>query len=284
VDETVRLWDADNLSAGPLHTFNDHDLAVLSLSVAPNNQTFCSSSMDGCIRTFDIETHAIHATIQGDPGQNWHISHNPANANELASCSQDGYFVNHSFSFFIIACSKAYVWDLRSNQRSYTFDTKTGFAMCISYQPDGKALVVGSANGFVTVLDARLQQPLHSLHPHTKSVRACSFSQDGSTLCTASDDMHVMTFDTKHAERTAALTGHASWVLHAGFHPDSQHIASCGSDRKIKLWDLPTRECIHTFDVHSDQVWALDFSPDGSKLASVGDDSRLHIATVQFER
>jgi WD40 repeat protein len=279
-------------------------------------KVFSTSSMDGCIRTFDTTSCKLISTIASDPGQVRKMNLNHFTAFDAIISFRTGVFdtihkilrclllalrMGSFFCVFAINCfimARFYMirsvnlWDMRSNGLQapinvHTFDTKAGFGYCVNWRHDGNALAVGSSNGSITVLDTRNFQPLYTLSSdkaHSKLVRSIAFSRDGLSLCSGSDDLHVMAFEARHGQRTMALTGHVASVLGISIHPDSKHLASCGSDRKIKLWDLGTQECVHTFDVHRDQVWAVEFSPDGSKLASVGDDANLHIATTQFER
>ena len=183
------------------------------------------------------------------------------------------------------------LYDLRDvssppQQSFQSFDTKAGFGFCVNWSSDGRHLVVGSANGSVTILDTRHSlQPLHTIScAHSQAVRACVFSPDSNSLVTGSEDMFISKFEAKYGQRTSTLTGHVSQVSDLAFHPNNTHIASAGSDRKVKLWDTLSKECVHTFDVHEDEVWCVEFSPDGGKIASVGDDGKLHIASCQFER
>jgi WD repeat-containing protein 61 len=270
VDETASIWNANNLSSGPVHTFTDFDLAVLDVTVSPDENAFSSSCMDGCIRHFDLVTHTLTSSVVDTPGQHWNLEYHPSNASILATSSQGGTLA---------------LYDTRTNTKTNSCETKAGFAHCINWRQDGGMVAVGSADGSITLIDTRTMTTARTIsQAHSKTVRSVSFAPDSSRVCSGSDEMFLKIFESETGEATCSLTGHSSWVTGVTFHPDSKHMASCGSDRKVKLWNMPDRECIHTFDVHSNQVWAVAFSPDGGRLASVGDDGKLHVATTQFER
>jgi WD repeat-containing protein 61 len=267
VDETVRVWDAATLrpeKAEPLFVFENHDLPIVSLAASADGKTVASSSMDVCIRLFDLSERRLLKTIQAGPVETWTVDFHPHEPC-LASGAQSGN-VN--------------LWDSMTGERRGVLEGHGSFCMSVAYSPMGTHLATGAHDGMLIVYDTTTGKAIHRLSAHKRAVRALAWSPDGSALLSGGEDGFIHAFEAKTGELIATLAGHTSWILGLAFNPQGVQFASSSSDRKIKIWDFKRsekKECVHTFDSHTDQVWGIAYSPNGQQLASVSDDASLQV-------
>jgi sulfatase modifying factor 1 len=111
----------------------------------------------------------------------------------------------------------------------------------VTYHPVKDQVVLGDAEGFVTVWNVSDARHLGTIAPpekHLGAVRSLSFRPDGQALASASTDGTVRLWNT--AKETpvleATLTGHDGAVTAVAFLPGGEIVASGGEDRTMRLW------------------------------------------------
>lgn len=80
LDETVRLWQPDDLSpvAPPS---SGHSMGVVSVATHPAGALAASASLDSFIRVFDVESNASIATLEAPPSEVWNMQFDPKVSN-----------------------------------------------------------------------------------------------------------------------------------------------------------------------------------------------------------
>ncbi|WOL03239.1 hypothetical protein Cni_G11959 [Canna indica] len=280
LDETVRMWRPDELA--PVGSpCKGHALGVVSVAAHPSGAVAASSSIDGFIRVFDVDSYASIATLEASPSEVWSMQFDPKGT-ILAVAGGGGSTVK--------------LWDTSTWQLVASFPVprpdgappdKTGsskFVLSVAWSPDGKRLACGSIDGTIAVFDVARAKFLHHLEGHNMPVRSMVFSPvDPRVLFTASDDTNIHMYDAEGKSLVGAMSGHSSWVLSVDASPDGTAIATGSSDRTVKLWDLSTRSAVQTMKNHSDQVWGVAFRPPGGsgvrvgRLASVSEDRSISL-------
>ncbi|PKA63013.1 U4/U6 small nuclear ribonucleoprotein PRP4-like protein [Apostasia shenzhenica] len=281
LDESVRLWRADELSpAGP--PSDGHGLGVVYVAAHPGGVVAASASLDSYIRVFDVDTNASIATLEAPPSEVWGMQFDPRGT-ILAVAGGSSASVK--------------LWDTASWQLIDSLSVprpegsrppdRTGsgkFVLSVAWSPDGKRLACGCMDGTIAVFDIPRAKFLHHLEGHFTAVRSLIYSPlDARVLFTACDDTHIHMYDAEGKKLVAGMSGHVSWVLSVDASPDGAAIASGSSDRTVRLWDLSMRTSVQTMTNHLDQVWCVAFRPLGGagaragRLVSVSDDKSISL-------
>jgi WD40 repeat protein len=108
----------------------------------------------------------------------------------------------------------------------------------IAFSPNGKCIVVGSADGSVRVWDAETATFLDRVPSgHKKIVLCCVVSPDGTRFITGSRDATARIWDAKTGRPITGLLAHGDSVDCAAFSSDSRSAATGTRDRKVHIWD-----------------------------------------------
>lgn len=75
LDETVKLWNPENLSL--IRTNTGHCLGVVSVAAHPSGKIAASASIDSFVRVFDVESNNTIATLEAPPSEVWQLQFNP---------------------------------------------------------------------------------------------------------------------------------------------------------------------------------------------------------------
>jgi WD40 repeat protein len=155
-----------------------------------------------------------------------------------------------------------------------------GFALA----PDGRSVVIASANGELVWWNLRSRRPTRRLAIGTGQ-HPLALSPDARTIAVGTD-RGIQLVDTRvdvdtpaeladairsGAVRTAAgaLSGSPSWLL---FSPDGRTVVSTSLDGTVALWDVKSATRRETLRGHSGAVQQPVFSPDGGRLYTVSHD------------
>jgi len=269
VNSEVKVWSVQptNKSSSDAiqltHTLNGHRLGVNSVDA--HNNIAVSSSMDSCIRVWDVEKGVLLSMIEAPPVEAWTVCLSP-DGRHVATGSQTGNVNIYSVENGV-------------GQKEMSLDPqKKSFCMAVAYSPNGRFVACGLQDGSATIFDVSTGSVAHHLDAHSLTVRSLAFTNDSSQLISASDDKSIHVYDVKSGSLTQTLSGHDSSVFCVRVSPNGKHFASCSADRSVRIWELSTLECIHVFEgAHSDIVWSLAYNQDGSNLASVSSDLSLRL-------
>jgi FKBP-type peptidyl-prolyl cis-trans isomerase/cold shock CspA family protein len=137
----------------------------------------------------------------------------------------------------------------------------------VSFSPDGKRIVSGSADKTLKVWDAQTGRETLKLNGHLAIVLSVSFSPDGKRIVSGSLDKTVKVWDAQTGQETLTLNGHSRAVSSVGFSRDGKLIVS-GGDSSVKVWDVKTGRETLTLKGHSGGVTSVSFSPNGKQIVS----------------
>lgn len=263
VDEVVAVR-ADDLTL--THQFADHLMGVVGVSCDASGSLAAASSIDCKIRLYDLDAGRHKTTIDCGPVECW-----------TCALSPDGRFVaagSYSGNVNVWEVSGAKVATLACAHRD-----AAGFAMDVSFSPDGAKLAASCLDGCVSVFDVATNERISAFTKgHKASARTVAWSPDSKRLFSGSDDTRVLEYDQETVVNQ--YTRHTSWVLGVRVSPDGLRLASCSADRTVKIWDLELADVAVILETHLDQVWGIAWSPDGQSLVSCGDDAALQVYHV----
>ena len=136
----------------------------------------------------------------------------------------------------------------------------------LSFSPDGRWLVSGSANAVVKLWEIPSGRESRSLKSHTKSISSLVFSPDSRSLVSASDDSSIRIWDPVQGVETKALLGN-EYVYSVAVSHNGKLLASAGADGKVKLWEFTTGHEFASLTGFKTIVYTIAFTSDDSKFA-----------------
>ncbi|MDX1992596.1 MAG: SH3 domain-containing protein [bacterium] len=170
----IATWDVETVSLRPV-ALRGHTNEVMVLAFGIDNTTLYSASLDGTVRTWNVQTG--ESTVLYDGG---------VSINDIA-LSADGAQIA------LATVGQVVLLNATSGEALATIATPAA-ANSVSFSPEGTLLAVAGADGLVSVLDAAAMaegsdQPLiTTLSGHDGAVEAVAFSPDGSLIATLGED------------------------------------------------------------------------------------------------
>lgn len=168
-DNTVRIWNAYN--GEPIKALNGHADVVCSSFFHPRGDKIISTSRDGSVIVWDIQTAKAVKTFTLPASSDWAVW-NPAGDRIVAAC-RDG---------------NAYVIDAQSYDVKGTISYHRSWVWSAEYSKDGRQIITGGRDGAVAVWDAQSFKRIRSFDICSTDVGAARFSPDGTEFLTASND------------------------------------------------------------------------------------------------
>lgn len=111
-------------------------------------------------------------------------------------------------------------------------------ATTVAFAPDGKSIVIGTADGpihFVNLGDGKI---LRTLVGHTAPVTGIVFHPTGTLMASSSKDRSVKLWNPAAPAPLKSLDGHTAWVEGIVFIEQSTKLATVSADQTIRTWDL----------------------------------------------
>ncbi|KAG8230807.1 hypothetical protein J437_LFUL010587 [Ladona fulva] len=105
----------------------------------------------------------------------------------------------------------------------------------ISWSPDSRLLVSGSADSTLKVWNIQKQKLELELPGHADEVYAVDWSPDGLKVASGGKDKLLRLLH--YPNENARLTGHQQLINDVRFSPDTRLLASASFDKSIKIWD-----------------------------------------------
>jgi WD40 repeat protein len=179
------------------------------------------------------------------------------------------------------------IWDLTREegppQEALVLGIVNRRANGLAFSPNGHRLAVGSADGFVQILDGTPLRGLGdagqllNLEGHQHAVVALAYSPDGARIASASWDETARVWDARTGRETATFRGHSAAVTGVAWTRDGRHVASASRDGTVRVWDQATGAEVLTLDAQAGTVYGLAFNRDGTALATAHYDGSARV-------
>lgn len=302
VDGDRDLCDAQAVVASasdgePIERLTGQDLPVTDVVYAPDGTFVASSSEDGTVVLFSLES-ALPIAEFASPGDSpvtaLDISANGARiaygtaagdvvVRELATGNQAVFSApaGHSDAVRAVAFSPdaSQVASAGADNRAIVWNTQTGTVLRdlahpagvngVSFSPtDPTLLATACDDGTGRLFNLTGGGLVSELLGHNGAVNAVQFSNDGFAIATGGSDNNVIIFSTLLARSLLVLSGHETPVRSLAFSPDGTRLASGSDDGRILTWDPVSGNLLRTDQPCVSPVRGISFSPDGTRYAA----------------
>ncbi len=233
-----------------------HRTVISHIEYARDSKSVYTSSFDGTLRRWDLETGESKILIEGGA---------PVSGFAVAADGRVAVQVGDSTALLVMPDGK--VRELGQGEQ-----------WCTSYAEFDKVkdrLLLRGCNYSLALIDGdrRIELPTGSSH-----VSRIAVSADGSRIAGAMGDRSVRLWDAETGQLLRVLRGHTDLVMDVAFSPDGSTLASASYDKTVFLWDLAT-ERHRVLRGHSLSVNRVAWR-DKSQLVSASRDGTLRVWDV----
>jgi WD40 repeat protein len=287
---------------GQLRQFSGHVAAIRGVSFSPDGRSGLSSSADGTVRLWNLDTGEEIRQFTCQSGPLWRIAFSPDGRTFVVG--GDGHwvglwdvktgleldrFVGHNKGIqavrffrdgkrFVSAAADrtVRVWDIASGLEIQKFRSIYGMTS-IAFLQDERYLVAGSGNEKAVVFDLLTERTAGHFTGHTASVQGVDVSADDRFLLTAGGDKTIRLWDVQTRKEIRKFIGHRDIVYRALFMNNDQIVLSASQDGTIRFWDRGSGAELHRIAAHQGGVVDIALSADGTRFLSGGRDSVLRL-------
>ncbi|HAX80765.1 MAG TPA: serine/threonine protein kinase [Cyanobacteria bacterium UBA11372] len=281
-----------------------HSTRVLAVAISPNGKTLASSSQNGTIKLWSLESGKAlpSRTLSKGSDAVQSIAFSP-NGEILVSSDRHGNikfwqvetgelkssFCGHlspiqsiviSADGQIIASAgdnkNIKIWRYSNQELLYTFNGHC-HVNSIALTPNSKILASGCQDGTIKLWSLKTGRLIQTLEWPSGAVYALAFSPDGKVLAAGGHGSKIHFWDIETGELIETLVSNLGSVRSLIFSPDGETLASGGEDSTIKFWHWKTGQLISSCPHHFQLVSSLAFSPDSRLLASGSHDKSIKL-------
>ena len=273
-DGIIKLWSVTGKQGREVGSLKGHEGSVNQICWNPTNpREIASVSADKSVRIWDAKTKRCLRNIQ-TPGENINIAWSPDGRSIAVSNKKDfmsiidvrnGKVVDtKQWNFEVNELS----WDrsgkylfLTTGQRQYghgivevvqagcnfekmthihSINAHTSNCYCISFDPTGKYMAVGSADSLVSIWSLDDMVCVRTIQNLDWPIRAVAFSYDGTYIACASDaDQFIEIYNARTGERVHGIDTRKVPTASLAWHPKRNVLAYSGEELGVRNGGRP---------------------------------------------
>ncbi len=108
----------------------------------------------------------------------------------------------------------------------------------IAYAPDGKSVLLGTAEGPIHVITIPDGKIVRTHVGHAGPITGMLFHPSGTLIATASKDRTVKLWNPAAPAPLKSLDGHGAWIEGIRFLEQGTKLATVSADQTVRIWDL----------------------------------------------
>ncbi|MBU0460923.1 MAG: caspase family protein [Nanoarchaeota archaeon] len=269
-DGKIVIYHAESDSL--IQTLN-HGGNIYSVDFAPNNQFLTSSSNDGTINIWRIETGILVKILTPES----------ATAGNRNICMSVNY--NNVGDRIIAAYRRGNVinWDVRTGNvtgRYDNYDKSTDQNVpiyCSVISPDNSRILVADARGYVSLLDSHNLSPIYRREINKGDIYSLAFSPDSRYFVVTCKDNSIRVCRTETGAEVKKIKDHSGLIQSILYSSDGRYIVSGSRDYTTRFWDATTYEHVATLISADRQKW-ISLGPNDLFDASLEGKELIHLA------
>jgi WD40 repeat protein/serine/threonine protein kinase len=252
---------------GTVRLFVGHTDSVTSVAISPDEKTMLSTSWDGVLMLWDIETGEILRQFEGHTNAINDVDFS-ADGRVAVSGSED---------------KTAILWDVQTGQIIRRFDSYNAAIVAVEFSPDGKSIVAAGWNDDLPMIrwDIAMGQVIQRYEGNATGMQGLEFTPDGSAILSGSNDGILILWD--------AHTGQIIYQIDTGLDegsgslreivisPDGLTAISGIENSEVLLWDLSIGELIRRYSVDGGAQTVAFHPNDGSVFVGTGTSTLIHL-------
>ncbi|OCT69991.1 transcription initiation factor TFIID subunit 5 [Xenopus laevis] len=223
----------DEKSSSEMKILYGHSGPVYATSFSPDRNNLLSSSEDGTIRLWSLQTFTCLVAYKGHNYPVWDTQFSPYGY----------YFVSGGHD------RVARLWATDHYQPLRIFAGHLADVICTRFHPNSNYVATGSTDRTVRVWDVLNGNCVRIFSGHKGPVHALAFNPNGKFLSSGATDGRVLLWDVGHGLMVGELKGHTNTIYALRFSRDGDILSSGSMDNTVRLWDaVKTFEDLDTDD------------------------------------
>ncbi|XP_075946695.1 transcription initiation factor TFIID subunit 5 [Anarhichas minor] len=198
-----------------------HGGPVYGISFSPDRNYLLSSSEDGTVRLWSLQTFTC---LVGYKGHNYPV--------------WDTHFSPHGYYFVSGGHDRvARLWATDHYQPLRIFSGHLADVTCTRFHPNSNYLATGSSDRTIRLWDVLNGNCVRIFTGHKGPIHALAFSPNGKFLASGATDSRVLLWDIGHGLMIGELKGHTDSIYSLRFSRDGEILASGSMDNTVRLWN-----------------------------------------------
>ncbi|XP_067115315.1 transcription initiation factor TFIID subunit 5 [Osmerus mordax] len=218
-DVLERIMDEKTASESKI--LYGHSGPVYGISFSPDRNYLLSSSEDGTVRLWSLQTYTCLVGYKGHNYPVWDTQFSPYGY----------YFISGGHD------RVARLWATDHYQPLRMFAGHLADITCTRFHPNSNYVATGSADRTIRLWDVLTGNCVRILTGHKGPIHALAFSPNGKFMASGATDGRVLLWDIGHGLMIGDLKGHTDTIYSLKFSRDGEILASASMDNTVKLWD-----------------------------------------------
>ena len=206
-----------------IRDYNQHQKCIRSIQIIEESSKLISSSQDGTIKIWDLETGECLKTLEDHA--DWVTSiliHN----SKLITCSSD---------------KTIKIWNLDNYQCIETLNNYSSVSCLLSLSNDFLASGLGDCS--INIWNLTEKNILKTIKAHTMWISFLTKTHDFTKLISCSDDKTIKIWSLESFKLLKELNGHSDRIICLKVL-NNGHLLSGSVDQTIRLWTIDLGECL----------------------------------------